>query len=174
MKWLIPLCLFFTIPLLARMQETQSYKTLESIKPYAIELGVGKTEIYVFVDPLCPKSRAYLSTISTTGNLLRRQHYYIFLLRLEKYDSERLIRTIYESKDPRMMMQKIMIERCAPQELKGEKHAYAQQAVDAIALAGLELELSRRPSLIIIKPDAPYCVASEGEPDCAAPGSEKQ
>lgn len=174
MKWYLLLIFLLSVSLSARVQESQSYQALEAIKPYAMELGVGKTEVFVFVDPMCPKSREYISLISRSGNLLRRQHFYIFLLHLERFDSEHLIRTIYESANPRLMMQKVMIERCAPQILKGERRAYAQAAIDAITIAGIDLDIRQRPSLLIIKPGSPYCTVSEGEPDCAAPGVKKR
>lgn len=169
MRRSIMLPVILSAVLWAQPRDTQSYRTLEKVKPYAIELGVGATEVYVFVDPMCPKSRAYITHISTTGNLLRRLHYYIFLQRLEKFDSDRLIHEIYASKNPRLMLQKVMVEGCAPQELKGVKHAYADRAVAAVSEAAERIGMKRRPYLMILKPDAPYCVVSEGDADCLPP-----
>lgn len=157
------------LALWAGLPHTESFKMIQGIRPYAMQLGVGMTEIFVFVDPMCPKSRAYIEQISTSGEMLRKHRYFIFLYRLPKFESDHLIRTVYTSSDPRLMMQKIMIERCAPEALKGEKSAYADEAIDAIAEVGMRLGMEHRPYLMIFKPTAPYCIVSEGEPDCTDP-----
>ena len=173
MKTMIALLLGGLLGLWAGLLHTETFKLLQKIRPYAMQLGVGMTEIYVFVDPMCPKSRAYITQISTSGHLLRTHKYFIFLYRLEKFDSDRLIRTIYSASDPKKMMQKVMIERCAPEALKGGSEAYADAAVRTVAEVGGALEMKRRPYLMIFKPTAPYCIVSEGEPDCLAPAAKE-
>jgi hypothetical protein len=173
MKLWIAFLLSGLLTLWAGLPHTESFKTIQGIRPYAIQLGVGITEIFVFVDPMCPKSRAYIKQISTSGNLLRKHRYFIFLYRLPKFESDHLIRTIYTSSNPRLMMQKIMIDRCAPEALKGHNDAYADETIDAVAEAGMLLGMEHRPYLMIFKPTAPYCIVSEGEPDCIDPAKKE-
>ena len=167
-RWIVLLCMLFALAE-AHGPGSETFKRLEKIRPYAMTVGVGVTEIYVFVDPMCPRSRDYIAQISTSGKLKRSHKYFIFLYRLPRFDSDRLIRTVYEASDPRSMMQKVMIERCAPGDLKGENGAYADKVVRTIAEVAEALQISKRPSLIIFKPGNPYCIASEGAPDCADP-----
>lgn len=151
------------------LPHTESFKTLQKIRPYAIEMGVGVTEIYVFVDPMCPKSRDYITQIATSGKLLRTHKYFIFLQRLEKFDSDRLIGMIYAATDPKSMMLKVMIERCGPDALKGGRTDHARKAVAAVSEAAATFKMKRRPYLMIFKPGPPYCIVSEGAPDCLPP-----
>ena len=93
---------------LLSVEEPQSI--LDSISQDAIRIGNGKTSnMYVFIDPLCRYSKKYIKEIILDDELQKKNSYYIFLYRLPKFESEELIQYIYQSEDPRDVLEDIMI-----------------------------------------------------------------
>jgi len=82
---------------------------MNSISHHAIRIGDGATRIYTFIDPLCPKSQTFFSTISEDKRLQEDNSYYIFLYRLRKFDSDKLIQYIYQSNDPLSTLTEVML-----------------------------------------------------------------
>ena len=90
------------------VEEPQS--VLDSISQHAIRIGNGKTSnIYVFIDPLCRYSKKYIKDITLDEELQKENSYYIFLYRLPKFESEKLIQYIYQSQDAEEALEDIMI-----------------------------------------------------------------
>jgi hypothetical protein len=136
-----------------------------SIKHLAMKIGSGKREIYAFVDPVCPKSRQFISAVFESEKLQAQNSYYVFLYPQPKFNSDILVATIYESPDPLAMMKKVMTEGYVPDCTEQQTQL---KKIEAIAVFGRGLKMQRRPYLIIFEPDSPYCKVSEGTAPCLA------
>jgi hypothetical protein len=143
----------------------ETRELLASIKPLAMKIGSGKREVYVFVDPVCPRSRQFIAAVSESQKLQSQNSYYVFLYPQPKFHSEALVETIYESPDPLVMMKKVMIEGHVPDCTEEQTQ---QKKIETIAVFGRGLKMQRRPYLIIFEPNSPYCKVSEGTAPCLA------
>jgi len=129
-------------------------RLLSGIETYAIRLGTGPTKIYAFVDPLCPRSREFVATLSGSGAMLSKNSYYLFLYRLPRFDSDALIRTIYTATDPRQMLYSVMVNHCAPLRLQRQYAGDAETTASRVADVAEKLKVTRRPYLMVFKPGA--------------------
>ena len=125
----------------------KTMELLQSIKVEAIVLGTGKTEVYVFVDPLCPHSRKFMTMVSGNGAMLTKYKYYIFLYTIPRLKSEAVVEAIYASKDPVSTMLDIMVEKQEP--VLGARSAQADKTVSDIASVALEMDVYKRPYIIV-------------------------
>ena len=82
---------------------------LEPIMQFAMHIGEGSSDIYVFVDPLCPHSRNFIDLIANSEKMQARYSYHIFLLRLEKFDSANSIEQIYSCVDELECLEDVML-----------------------------------------------------------------
>jgi len=162
MKSLI-LILMFTITLFSY---ENSYSLASSLSDKAIVIGHGPEQAYVFVDPLCPKSRAFIKMISEREDLQAAQSYYIFLYRLEKFDSDKTIQYIYQSSNPKLTLQKLVIEeeKVDLEYFKVKKETIA--LIDSIAMSAQQMQMVKRPYSLVFEANSRYCRVSEGTADC--------
>ncbi len=123
---------------------------LETIKKYAIHIGKGKSEIYVFVDPLCPHSRDFMDLIIHSKKMQSRYSYYIFMYELKRFNSLHVIESIYTCKDSLACIKKVMLEDMTLTK-EANVSAKIQTKIDDIALKASELNVYKRPYLIINK-----------------------
>ena len=119
---------------------------LQSIKGEAIVLGTGKTDVYVFVDPLCPHSRKFMTMVSHNEKMLTKYKYYIFLYTIPRLKSQDVVAAIYASDKPADALVKIMVRKqtlqtCAP--------GPAGQTVSDIATVAATLDVYKRPYIIV-------------------------
>ena len=122
---------------------------LDSISQYAIRIGDGSTNnIYVFVDPMCMHSQNYIEDITKNKKLHKVNSYYIFLYRLPKFDSEELIQFIYQSKNPKLALQEIMIENKEVDTFYLTASEKTLKMIEEIALVGKKLKAEHRPFII--------------------------
>ncbi|WP_345970312.1 hypothetical protein WCX72_00700 [Sulfurimonas sp. HSL1-6] len=119
---------------------------LEGIREDAIILGEGKTEVYVFVDPLCPHSRKFIRMVSQNAQMLAKYRYYVYLYSIPRLKSERTVSAIFASKVPAQMLLKVMVgaERHA-----ADVTAPTQKRVDEIEAVARAMDVYKRPYLMV-------------------------
>ena len=123
---------------------------LDSISEHAIRIGNGDSSnnIYVFIDPMCPHSQDYISRISLDENLQKKYTYYIFLYRLQRFESDELIQFIYQSKDIKVSFEDVMIYGEDVDSDDFEVKESTLKTIQKISSVGEKLEINRRPYII--------------------------
>jgi len=139
---------------------------LDGITKHAIKIGSGtQKEAYIFIDPLCPFSQKLLTTIINNEELQNENTYYIFLYRLETFDSDNLIWYIFDSDDQFSNLEEVMIyhgiinEKITPSD-------QTLQALKEIAEVGKNLDITIRPYTISFDKGSKYCKVSSGTATC--------
>ena len=125
-----------------------SLATLESIKHDTIIYGWGERNVYVFLDPLCPHSRKFLSLIATNKLMLSKYRYSIYLYGIARLKSTKSIAAIYESQAPQQTLLEVMLEDAKISELSSGK---ADQIISEIEEVAKKLHVNKRPFLIVEK-----------------------
>ena len=140
---------------------------LESISKHAIKFGSGEeSEVYVFVDPLCPYSRNLIKKIDEDRMLQLSNTYYIFLYRLPRLDSEKTMQYIYESSDPKETLIEIMVYEYEVDLSDFQARKTTIDALGEIAEVAATLNMTKRPYMISFEKGSKYCRVSEGEASC--------
>jgi hypothetical protein len=149
--------LMVLIPLLLNADGLQAHKRLsyertmpllESIKKDAIVLGEGKTEVFVFVDPLCPYSRKFMTMVTRNEKMLKKYRYYVFLYSIPRLHSEAMVSTIYASKKPGELLVRVMVDKA---HVDAGMVEASRQKVEDIAAVAREIDVYKRPYLIVAK-----------------------
>ena len=135
---------------LAKLPLSQSLPILQEIKNYSIKIGSGKSEIYVFVDPLCPHSRDFMDLIIHSKKMQSRYSYYVFLYELERFNSLEVIEDIYASESILLSLKKVMLDNHT---FKGRENISAEvkEKIQKISQSAQKLHINKRPYLIINK-----------------------
>ncbi len=139
---------------------------LDSISQYAIRIGEGPNRVYAFVDPLCPFSQAFISLIDNREDLQKKSSYYIFLYRLPKFDSDKLIEYIYQSSHPLSTLQEVMIYKDYETEDDFKATPETRTIVRKVAEVARKMEIKSRPYLLFFDEGSEYCRVSEGTAPC--------
>jgi len=143
--------LFFILLLSLSLFGSQKEEVLlKSISEYAIRIGTGNvSREYVFLDPLCPHSKKYITMICEDEELQEENSYFVFLYRLPKFDSDALIEYIYQAKDKRSALTQIMIDKKNMDEelFDFEVTKKTLNLVNKIALVAKKLKVDRRPQM---------------------------
>ncbi len=140
---------------------------LEEISKHAIRIGDGNNKkVYVFVDPMCKYSKRIIKIISTNKMLHLLNSYYIFLYRLDKFDSEKLIQYIYQSEERKTTLLDVMVDGEIIDLDDFEASAETIKIVQEISNVSRQLNIKLRPYMISFEKDSKYCVVSEGEASC--------
>ena len=122
---------------------------LDSISQHAIRIGSGNiTNVYVFVDPMCVHSQDYVGDITHNKKLHEKNSYYIFLYRLEKFDSDELIQFIYQAKNPKSALEDIMIENKEVDTFDLDVSEKTLKVIEEVASVGEQLKADHRPFII--------------------------
>jgi len=145
------------------MEDRQSL--MDTISQHAIRIGSGPNKVYAFVDPLCSKSQSYIELISTRKDLQNHTSYYIFLDQLQKFDSKEFIVHIYQSDDPLSSLQDIMIYKDYDIDFN-ETTENASLIIEKISKVAKQMEIKRRPYLLLFDEGSKYCRVSEGTAPC--------
>ena len=156
--------LFYLLLIIVVSSYAASRTELLNLEKDAIVFGNGPTQVYAFVDPMCHKSKDYISFISEEQKLLEKNTYYVFLHRLEKFPSDKVIDYIYEAEYPKEALLAVMVDNkkvVSEQLLKtvDAKRARIDKAADSTGM-------TRRPYLLIYPEGSNICKASEGVPPC--------
>lgn len=140
---------------------------LESISKHAIKFGTGEdSDVYVFIDPLCKYSRALMKKIDENRMLQLSNTYYIFLYRLPRLDSEKMMQYIYESSDPKETLTEIMVYEYEVDLSGYEARESTIDALGEIAEVAATLDMTHLPYMISFEKGSKYCRVSEGEASC--------
>ena len=140
---------------------------LDSISSYSIDIGNGKTnDVYIFVDPICPFSKKFIKKISQDKMLQLINSYHIFLYRLPKFESDKLISHIYQSDDMAKELISVMVNNktvdLSALHVDVEKDKYIKN----VALVAQNLHVKKRPYIILYEGGSGYCRVSEGSASC--------
>jgi hypothetical protein len=125
-----------------------SVSLLNSIHNDALVLGHGEKTVYVFIDPLCPHSRKFITMVSENPKMLSKYQYHLFLYSIPRMESTDVVSAIYLSKDPIETLLHTMVDEDVHYE-KGNDITKAR--VDRIAEVAQEMDVYKRPYIFIIK-----------------------
>lgn len=154
--------LLVMVYLLAWGQPTkQELKDLESD---AIVFGNGANRVYAFLDPLCSFSQHYLELINSNELFLKTNTYYIFLHRLEKFDSDELIDSIYMADDRKKTLIKNMIFGQNIDLVFASLEV--EQLRDRIREVAKKTQMKQRPYILMYEVGDDICIVREGNDAC--------
>lgn len=125
-----------------------SVSLLTSIHNDAIILGSGKKLLYVFIDPLCPHSRKFITMITKNPMMLLKYQYHLFLYSIPRLKSTDVVSAVYTSSNPIETLLEIMVEENVYTE-KGNETTKAK--VNRIATVAQEIDVYKRPYIYIMK-----------------------
>lgn len=137
---------------------------LKELERDAIVFGTGANHVYAFLDPMCSVSQNYLELIKSNELFLKMNTYYIFLHRLEKFDSDELIDSIYMADNRKEALIKNMIH--------GQKIEFqfasleVEQLRDRIRTVAHKTQMKQRPYILMYKLGDDICDVREGSAAC--------
>jgi len=124
-----------------------SLSLLQTIDDDAIVIGTGKKVIYVFLDPLCPHSRKFMSMISKDPKMISKYQYHLFLYSIPRMKSTDVVSSVYLSPTPAETLLQIMVE----DKIQYEKgNATTQAKVDRIDTIANKMDVFKRPYIFIV------------------------
>ena len=148
---IVTLCLIATL-LSAKEHKELSYNIsaslLQDIVGDSIILGTEQKVVYVFIYPLCPHSRKFVSMVSKSPLILSKYQYRFLLYSIPRLKSTDVVSAVYSSQNPIKMLLNIMIE---------EKISYAKgnamtaAKVHRISTVAQALNVYKRPYIFILK-----------------------
>jgi len=125
-----------------------SVSLLHSIHNDALVLGNGEKDVYVFIDPLCPHSRKFITMVSQNPTMLSKYQYHLFLYSIPRMKSTDVVSEIYRSEDPIKTLLETMVEGKV-HDAKGDE--MTKSKVNRIAAVAQEMDVNKRPYIFIIK-----------------------
>jgi len=148
------------------MANDTTKELMQSISSSAIRVGTGPDIVYAFIDPLCLKSKAFIMHINESEVLQKKRSYYIFLNRLQKFESDKLIQYIYQSQVPKTTLEEIMIFGDIPDLEDFQADKKTLELINKVAKVAKKMNIKRRPYLLIYEENSDYCLVSEGTAPC--------
>lgn len=140
---------------------------LEQTSKYAIKIGNGNSKVtYLFVDPKCKYSKRLMTKINESKMLQLINTYYIFLYRLPRLDSEKLIHYIYQSDDPKSTLIDVMVYDDLVELEDFNATDKTKREIKIISDMAKKLDMTLRPYMISFEKDSAYCTVSEGTASC--------
>ena len=161
MKFIIIVLLFFTN--LYALENRQAL--MKAIQQHAIRLGDGPDKVYAFIDPLCSQSQRYLELLFSREDLQEKNSYYIFLDALEQFDSHDLIAHIYQSDDPLTTLHDVIVYKDYDTDIY-ESTQKSALIISQIHKVVKQLNIKRRPYLILYNESSHECKVAEGTAPC--------
>jgi len=120
----------------------------------------------MFIDPMCKFSKALMRKINENKMLQLTNTYYMFLYRLPRLDSDKLIQYIYQSDEQKSTLLDVIVD----EEIIDFDDFIASdktiKAIQAIAEVAKKLDMTVSPYLILFEKDSKYCRVSEGIASC--------
>ena len=160
MRLLLSVILF--IPLFAAGEADKAKPTqnmvlqrLAGLRADAIELGQGPVDVYVFIDPNCPRSRDFVAMVSESEKMRRLYHYYFFLYSLPHFGSSAIVNAIYADASPKETMLSYMIGRQPLTGLNRLTPPAVQAKILRIGNTAKAIGVDKRPYLILDKKKSP-------------------
>jgi hypothetical protein len=123
---------------------------VHTIEPFAMQYGEGDIKAYVFVDPKCPHSRDFISMIHDNEKMRGIYRYYIFFYELKRFNSHKLIGTIYGSSSPLQKTLEVMVGAKEIEPIKFIPPLIEEQ-IEKIESVASAIGIKKRPYLIIAK-----------------------
>lgn len=123
-----------------------SVTLLQRIQDDAIILGSGGKLVYLFVDPLCPHSRKFMTMVSKNRTMLSKYRYAIFLYSIPRLKSTDVVSAVYMSPKPLETLLHIMVEDKV-RSTKGNRET--EEKVARIAEVADEMDVYKRPYVFI-------------------------
>lgn len=124
-----------------------SLPLLKQIEHEAITLGHGPTVVHAFIDPMCPRSREFISMISQSSKMQSLYTYRFYLYELPRFHSAPLIRNIYASPHRLQSLLKVMEHNGTVKLSK----VTVTPIVQHIAKVAEKIGVYKRPYLILVK-----------------------
>lgn len=123
---------------------------LKSIDKHAIIIGNGPTDMYAFIDPVCPRSRDFVEMVFENKKMQTLYTYHFFFYELKRFNTHQMITDIYASDNAVSFMEKIMIEK---KELTEHTQITqpVQKKIKMIEDVANKLDIYKRPYLFIDK-----------------------
>ncbi len=134
----------------AELSTKRMVSMIRPLEQYAMQYGEGDIKAYVFVDPKCPHSRDFISMIHDNEKMRGIYRYYIFFYELKRFNSHKLIGTIYSSTSPLQKMLEVMVGGKEIEPLPSLSPQIEEEIGDIDHVAA-ELGVNKRPYLIIAK-----------------------
>ncbi|MDO9304808.1 MAG: hypothetical protein Q7T77_05735 [Sulfuricurvum sp.] len=134
----------------AELSTKRMVSMIRPLEQYAMQYGDGDIKAYVFVDPKCPHSRDFISMIHDNEKMRGIYRYYIFFYELKRFNSHKLIGTIYSSSSPLQKMLEVMVGG-KELELLPSLSSQVEEEIGDIDHVAAELGVNKRPYLIIAK-----------------------
>lgn len=125
-----------------------SVSLLQSINGDALILGSGEKLLYVFIDPLCPHSRKFVTMVSKNPMMLSKYQYHFLLYSIPRMKSTDVVSAVYMSADPIETLLQIMIE---DKVRYGKGNEMTKAKVNRIATVAKEIDVYKRPYIFIVK-----------------------
>ncbi len=125
----------------------QSLSLFQSIDDDAIILGSGEKIIYVFIDPLCPYSRKFITMVSKNPIMTSKYQYHIFLYSIPRLKSTDVVSAVYMSPHPLETLLEIMVEDKLHSDKGSDK---TSSMVDRIGNVAEQMDVYKRPYIFII------------------------
>lgn len=120
---------------------------LEKIKKYAIVFGAGGREVHVFIDPYCPVSQRYLSSIfENRERMFKRNTYYFYLYEIKRRNSKKMIQTILSAEEKEKMLKAVMVDDDI---VFLKENSNVEDEINAIAESARQIGVYKRPYIII-------------------------
>lgn len=147
---LIPLTLASGTKQLTSPSETEAL--LEEIKDTAIVLGHGAKEVHSFIDPRCSMSQRYLSHIfKNRDKMFKRYTIYLYLYELKRKHTANVIRAIFESEYPDILIKSLMVDKTTPFDELDEDDLFddeTEERVEVIEDTANKIGVYKRPYII--------------------------
>ena len=151
---ILSLCLIGTVLFANEQKEHKhlsydvSVSLLKSIHNDAIVLGNGEKLVYVFIDPLCPHSRKFITIVSQNTMMLSKYQYHLFLYSIPRLKSTDVVSAVYMSSNPVETLLEIMVEKKLHSENGDE---LTKEKIDRITTVAQKIDVYKRPYIYIIK-----------------------
>lgn len=107
--------------------------------------------MYAFIDPVCPRSREFVSMIVESAKMQERYTYHFFYYELTRFHSKKLIATIYSAKRPLDLMKRVMVYEKEISVLNTFGSDITKE-INAISDVAEKLDIYKRPYLFVVKP----------------------
>ncbi|EJF07723.1 hypothetical protein ThvES_00001990 [Thiovulum sp. ES] len=155
MPWLsFFIFLLTTLQILGHEQLTSPEETnelLQEIKEYAIVLGDGEKEVHSFIDPKCSMSQRYLQYLfKREKQMFGRYKIYLYLYELKRKNSKNIIRNIFDSEYPNILLKAFMVSKLSGLEYLEEEldDPDIDSQIEAIEEVAREIGVYKRPYII--------------------------
>lgn len=120
---------------------------LKEIKEDAIVLGEGKKEVDVFIDPLCPHSKKFMSMVFENQKLLSHYRLHLYLYPIPRLKSNEVIAGIYHADKALERLYRVMVEERVIQSTVDQT---VTSKIDRISKVAEAIHVTKRPFIYVV------------------------